>query len=93
MAFGSHRLTNAGTNEPDHRSHRHEPGANLFLDQPIADVDAIIFDAPADISSTVQWLSGPCKDSNWSGTFTTEREGKTHKIRLRSGTIATNNAD
>ena len=66
---------------------------NLFLDQPIADVDAIIFDATADISSAVQWLSGPCKDSNWSGTFTTEREGKTHKIRLRSGTIATNNAD
>jgi hypothetical protein len=66
---------------------------NLFLDKPFADVDAIIFDATADISSTVQWLSGPCKDSNWSGTFTTEREGKTHKIRLRSGTIATNNAD
>jgi hypothetical protein len=44
-------------------------------------------------TSAVQWLSGPCKDSNWSGTFTTEREGKTHKIRLRSTTIATSTTD
>lgn len=38
-------------------------------------------------SSSIQWLSGPCKDDNWSGTFSVE--GKTHKIRLRSTTIAT----
>jgi hypothetical protein len=44
-------------------------------------------------TSTVQWLSGPCKDDGWSGTFTIEREGKTHKIRLRSTTIATNSLE
>jgi hypothetical protein len=44
-------------------------------------------------SSTVTWLSGPCKDDGWSGTFTIEREGKTHKIRLKRTTIATNSVD
>lgn len=44
-------------------------------------------------SSTVTWLSGPCKDDAWSGTFTTDRGGKTHKIRLKSTTIATNSVD
>ena len=44
-------------------------------------------------TSTVTWLSGPCKDDGWSGTFTIEREGKTHKIRLRPTTIATNSTD
>src|SRR5215213_866239 len=41
-------------------------------------------------TSAVEWLSGPCKEQAWSGAFTAEREGKTHKIRLRSTTIATN---
>ncbi|MDP1588466.1 MAG: hypothetical protein Q8M07_12020 [Prosthecobacter sp.] len=44
-------------------------------------------------TSTVTWLSGPCKDDGWSGTFTIEREGKTHKIRLKRTTIATNSVD
>lgn len=44
-------------------------------------------------TSTVTWLSGPCKDAGWSGTFTIEREGKTHKIRLRPTTISTNSTD
>jgi hypothetical protein len=48
------------------------------------------FDAAA---SEVQWLSGPCKDDGWSGKFTIEREGRTHKIRLKSMTIATNSTD
>ncbi len=41
----------------------------------------------------VEWLSGPCKDAGWSGTFTIERDGRTHKIRLKSTTIATNSTD
>ena len=44
-------------------------------------------------TSTVKWLSGPCKDDAWGGAFTIEREGRTHKIRLKRTTIATNNAD
>lgn len=46
-----------------------------------------------DAGSAVQWLSGPCKDEGWSGTFANERDGKTHKIRLRTTTIATNSTD
>lgn len=46
-----------------------------------------------DASKTVTWLSGPYKDDNWGGAFTIEREGKTHKIRLRRSTIATNSID
>lgn len=38
-------------------------------------------------TSAVTWLSGPCKDEHWGGTFSVD--GKTHKIRLRSTTIAT----
>ncbi len=41
---------------------------------------------------TVLWKSGPYKDV-WSGQFTVEREGKTHKIRLKSTTIATNSME
>jgi hypothetical protein len=51
---------------------------------------AYSFDAAA---SEVRWLSGPCKDDGWSGKFTSERDGKTHKIRLKSTTIATNSTD
>lgn len=41
---------------------------------------------------TVVWETGPYA-GQWGGAFTVEREGKTHKIRLKSTTIATNNAD
>jgi hypothetical protein len=51
---------------------------------------AYSFDAA---TGAVQWLSGPCKDDGWSGTFTIERDGRTHKIRLKSTTIATNSTD
>lgn len=44
-------------------------------------------------TASVTWLSGPCKDDGWSGMFTIEREGKTHKIRLKRTTIATNSTD
>nr|AIA13783.1 Unknown Function [uncultured bacterium] len=40
----------------------------------------------------VKWLSGPFLDK-WGGDFTIDREGKTHKIRLKSTTIATNSTD
>ncbi|MBP6422133.1 MAG: hypothetical protein KA271_04505 [Propionivibrio sp.] len=49
-----------------------------------------VFDAATNM---VKWLSGPCKDNAWSGSFTIERAGKTHKIRLRSTTTATNSVD
>lgn len=48
------------------------------------------FDTP---TSTLEWLSGPCKDNGWSGRFSIEQAGKTHKIRLRYSTTATNNDD
>ena len=41
---------------------------------------------------TVTWVSGPYAKV-WGGDFSIEREGKTHKIRMKSTTIATNNAD
>lgn len=44
-------------------------------------------------TSTVSWLSGPCKDDQWSGAFSVEGDGRTHKIRLRSTTIATCTVD
>jgi hypothetical protein len=43
--------------------------------------------------STVTWLSGPYQDSEWGGGFEVSREGKTHTIRLRRNTIATNSVD
>jgi len=43
--------------------------------------------------TSVIWLSGPFKSNGWSGTFSLEREGKTHKIRLTPRTIATNSTD
>ena len=48
------------------------------------------FDAGA---STVTWLSGPFKENGWGGEFTIDREGKTHKIRLKRTTIGTNSID
>lgn len=41
---------------------------------------------------TVVWESGPYAGV-WGGEFTTEREGKTHKIRMKSTTIGTNSKD
>ena len=41
---------------------------------------------------TIKWESGPYAGV-WGGEFTIEREGKTHKIRMKSSTIATNNTD
>lgn len=43
--------------------------------------------------STVIWLSGPYQDAEWGGGFEVSREGKTHTIRLRKNTIATNSTD
>ena len=43
-------------------------------------------------SHTVKWASGPYAGV-WGGDFTIDREGKTHKIRMKSTTIATNNAE
>lgn len=44
-------------------------------------------------NKTVQWTSGPFKDARWSGGFETDREGKTHKIRLDRVTIGSNSTD
>jgi hypothetical protein len=43
-------------------------------------------------SQTVKWVTGPFV-GQWGGEFTVEREGKTHKIRLKRTTIATNSTD
>jgi hypothetical protein len=43
--------------------------------------------------STVVWLSGPYQNSEWGGGFEISREGKTHTIRLKRNTIATNSTD
>jgi len=43
--------------------------------------------------SAVVWLSGPYHDSEWGGGFEISREGKTHTIRLKRNTIATNSTD
>ena len=40
----------------------------------------------------VTWQSGPYSGV-WGGDFTIEREGKTHKLRLKRTTIATNSTD
>jgi hypothetical protein len=44
-------------------------------------------------TATVRWLSGRYKDEGWGGGFTVEREGKTHQVGLREGTIAVNSTD
>jgi hypothetical protein len=41
-------------------------------------------------NGAVRFLSGPYSTAGWAGTFTIEREGRTHKIRLNGATIATN---
>jgi hypothetical protein len=43
-------------------------------------------------SHQVTWISGPYA-GQWGGDFSIDREGKTHKIRLKSTTIATNSSD
>ncbi|MEI6235614.1 MAG: hypothetical protein WCT04_21370 [Planctomycetota bacterium] len=40
-------------------------------------------------TQTVTWKTGPYAGV-WDGAFTIDREGKTHKIRLKRTTIATN---
>lgn len=40
----------------------------------------------------VTWKTGPYV-GQWEGKFEIDREGKTHKIRLKSTTIATNSTD
>jgi hypothetical protein len=40
----------------------------------------------------LSWDSGPYAGV-WKGEFTIEREGKTHKLRLKSNTVATNSTD
>ena len=47
------------------------------------------YDAP---KSTVVWKTGPYANV-WGGEFTIEREGKTHKIRMKRNTVATNSTD
>ena len=42
--------------------------------------------------SAVIWLTGPYVDQ-WDGDFKIERQGKTHSIRLRRTTFATNSTD
>ncbi len=44
-------------------------------------------------TASVRWLSGPYRDDGWGGAFTVEREGKTHQLRLRGGTVAVNSTD
>ena len=43
-------------------------------------------------SKSVTWDSGPYAGV-WNGGFEIDREGKTHKIRLKSTTIGTNSTD
>jgi len=42
---------------------------------------------------TVIWQSGPYLEDKWGGAFTIDREGKTHKIRLKRTTTGTNSID
>lgn len=43
---------------------------------------------------SVVWKTGPyAEDKNWGGAFEVDREGKTHKIRLKRTTIGTNSTD
>ncbi|MBE7462384.1 MAG: hypothetical protein HS116_02715 [Planctomycetes bacterium] len=44
-------------------------------------------------TKTVTWQGGPYEADKFGGEFTVEREGKTHKIRLKRTTIATNSTD
>jgi hypothetical protein len=43
-------------------------------------------------TKTVTWKTGPYVKV-WEGAFTIEREGKTHQIRLKRSTIASNSTD
>jgi len=48
------------------------------------------YDAAA---KAIVWKDGPYKDDGFTGEFTIDREGQTHKIRLKKTTIATNNSE
>jgi hypothetical protein len=41
----------------------------------------------------VQWTSGPFKKNEWEGSFEIGREGKTHSINLKRGTVGLNSTD
>jgi hypothetical protein len=41
----------------------------------------------------IRWQSGPFKAIGWDGNFEVENNGKTHTIRLKSTTVATNIID
>jgi len=41
----------------------------------------------------VMWKTGPYEKEGFGGAFEIDREGKTHKIRLKRTTIATNSTD
>lgn len=41
----------------------------------------------------VVWETGPYEKDKFGGAFEIDREGKTHKIRLKRTTIATNSTD
>jgi hypothetical protein len=42
---------------------------------------------------SIDWTSGPFREAHWGGAFESDREGKTHKIRLNSVTIGSNSSD
>ncbi len=41
----------------------------------------------------VVWKTGPYSDKEWGGGFEIDREGKTHKIRIKRTTILSNSTD
>jgi hypothetical protein len=44
-------------------------------------------------SKMISWKTGPFKEANLNGAFETDREGKTHKVRLNTVTIGSNSTD
>jgi hypothetical protein len=44
-------------------------------------------------TATVKWLTGPYREDGFGGTFEVSREGRTHEITLRRGTIAANSVE
>jgi len=46
-----------------------------------------------DNAKSIKWQSGPFKQNNWEGNFAISREGKTHSITLKRGTVGSNSTD
>jgi hypothetical protein len=44
-------------------------------------------------TKAIAWHSGPFRKYNWDGKFTVSREGKTHSITLKRGTVGSNSTD